>query len=57
MELAMNLGAIYTAQIAICAIINAINGTRVPNNFSEFIGMTFLPILLLHLVKYRNKSF
>jgi rRNA pseudouridine-1189 N-methylase Emg1 (Nep1/Mra1 family) len=55
MELAMNLVAIYIAQIGICAIINVINSTRVPKDFSEFLGMTFLPILLLRLGKYRNK--
>ena len=51
----INLMAIYITQIGICAIINMINSTRIPKNFSEFAGMTFLPILLFSLGKYRNK--
>jgi hypothetical protein len=44
---------IYVSQFMICAIINLINGTRIPKSMKELIIMTTLPIMIFNLKKYR----
>ena len=46
---------IYLIQAAICALINAINSTRLPRSVTDFIKLIFLPYVLLNLKKIRKK--
>jgi hypothetical protein len=39
----------YLVQLLACAIINVINTTRMPKSGWDFMKLTFLPWLLLHL--------
>lgn len=43
----------YLSQAIICAIINIVITTRIPISFWDFIKLTFLPYLLLHLKEVR----
>ena len=45
----------YLVQAFVCAIINAINATRIPTSGWDLIKLTFLPWLLLHLDDVRIK--
>ena len=45
----------YLLQFLVCAIINAINTTRIPKSGWDFMKLTFLPWLLLHLDDVRVK--
>ena len=44
---------VYFIQAFICAIINASVPNRIPNGFKDFVKMTFLPWLLLHMKEAR----
>jgi len=45
----------YLVQMLVCAIINAVVATRIPKNEWDFVKLTFLPWLLLHLDEVRFK--
>lgn len=45
----------YLVQVLVCAIINAAVVTRIPTNGWDFVKLTFLPWLLLHLDEVRSK--
>ena len=45
----------YLIQMLVCAIINAAVATRIPKSGLDFIKLTFLPWLLLHLDEVRFK--
>lgn len=40
---------VYMGQIAVCAIINAAIGSRVPKSGLDFLKLAFLPWLLFNL--------
>jgi hypothetical protein len=45
----------YLVQMLVCAIINAAVATRIPKKKWDFVKLTFLPWLLLHLDEVRFK--
>ncbi len=47
---------IYLLQMAICCIINIFIKSRIPINTSDFLNMTFLPLLLRHTHDVKEKS-
>lgn len=50
---------LYIIQMLICATINVIVATRIPKNFVDFLKLTFLPWLLIHLkeVRFNEKDY
>ena len=47
---------IWLIQVAICAIINAINTTRIPKSLWDLAKLTFLPYVITHLKKINYLS-
>lgn len=54
METILIIISVYLIQVFICAIINASVPNRIPNGFKDFVKMTFLPWLLLHMKEARH---
>jgi hypothetical protein len=46
----------YLVQAVICAIINILVATRIPRSGIDFLRLTFLPWLLLHLDEVKLKK-
>lgn len=44
---------VYLLQMSVTSFVNVFNGTRLCENFYEFIKFTFLPYVLFNLKKIR----
>lgn len=47
---------IYVIQMLLCAVINVICVTRIPYSFFDFIKLTFLPTLIIHLLREKTDA-
>lgn len=45
---------IYSGQLVITCLFNASNGTRLPENYKDFILLTFLPYAMFNYKKIKR---